>query len=325
MGESLVSVVTPVYNGEDYLRECFDSVLAQTHRNFEYVIVNNCSKDRTLEIAREYARKDPRIRVHDNEKFVGVIANHNIAFGLISREAKYCKVVSADDFIFPDCLRQLVAVGEANPSAGFIGCYQLSGKRILWQGFVYPQASFDGRELCKKVFLEGDPAFGFGTPTSLLYRADLVRSSETFYPNASPHADTSACFKYLEKSDFGFAYQVLSFERTHPLTQSSKSAILNRYSSAYIDDLIQYGRFYLSEEQWKRRLQEELNAYYQFLAMSAIRRRDAEFWDYHRERLKELGHPISTLKLLRGGLSKLTGALVNPAQTVRKLRRRSQA
>ena len=325
MGEQLVSVVTPVYNGADYLRECLDSVLGQTYTNFEYIIVNNRSTDRTLEIAQDYAKRDSRVRIHDNEKFVGVIDNHNIAFSLISPKANYCKVVSADDFIFPDCLRQLVAVGEAHPSAGFIGCYQLSGDRILWQGFRYPQPLFNGRELCKKVFLGRDPAFGFGTPTSLLYRADLVRGSGAFYPNASPHSDTSACFKYLEKADFGFAYQVLSYERTHELTQSSKSANLNRYASAYIDDLRTYGRFYLSEEEWNRRLREEVNGYYQFLAVSAVRNRDAEFWEYHRGRLKELGYPISTMKLLRGGVAKLFGALLNPAQAAGKMRRRNAA
>jgi glycosyltransferase involved in cell wall biosynthesis len=53
MEQPLVSVLTPVYNGEPYLGECIESVLNQTYQNFEYIIVNNCSKDRTLEIARE--------------------------------------------------------------------------------------------------------------------------------------------------------------------------------------------------------------------------------------------------------------------------------
>ncbi|HKX62557.1 MAG TPA: hypothetical protein VJS65_11945, partial [Verrucomicrobiae bacterium] len=98
---------------------------------------------------------------------------------------------------------------------------------------------------------------------------------------------------------------------------------LNRYSSAYIDDLINYGRFYLREDDWKRRLREQVNAYYQFLAVSAMRGKDAEFWDYHRARLKELGYPISTIKLLRGGMTKLFGVLLNPAQAARKIRQRS--
>src|SRR5262245_48451206 len=123
----LVSVLTPVYNGEDYLAECIESVLAQTYRNFEYTIVNNCSKDRSLEIALSYAKKDSRIRVHDNEQFVGVIENHNIAFRLVSGSAKYCKVVSGDDFILPEYLTKVVEFAEANPTVGIVGSYQLSG------------------------------------------------------------------------------------------------------------------------------------------------------------------------------------------------------
>ena len=63
----LVSVVTPVYNGETTLCECIESVLAQTYPNWNYVIVDNCSTDRTHDIAQEYAVKDARIRVHRND------------------------------------------------------------------------------------------------------------------------------------------------------------------------------------------------------------------------------------------------------------------
>ena len=97
----LVSVVTPVYNGAEFLADCIESVLRQSYSNWEYIIVNNCSKDGTLEIARRYAQQDPRIRVHDNETFLGVIENHLLAFSLMSPAAGYCKVVSADDLMFP--------------------------------------------------------------------------------------------------------------------------------------------------------------------------------------------------------------------------------
>ena len=51
----LVSVITPVYNGAEYIAECVESVLAQTYKNFEYIVVDNCSKDATVEIVRRYA------------------------------------------------------------------------------------------------------------------------------------------------------------------------------------------------------------------------------------------------------------------------------
>jgi glycosyltransferase involved in cell wall biosynthesis len=59
--EPLVSVVTPVYNGAEFLEACIESVLAQTYQNHEHIIVNDCSKDRSLEIAQSYACKDSRI------------------------------------------------------------------------------------------------------------------------------------------------------------------------------------------------------------------------------------------------------------------------
>src|SRR5688500_12157737 len=98
--QPFVSVVTPVYNGEKYLAECVESVLAQTYHNWEYCIVNNCSTDRTLDIAEAYAQKDKRVRVHNNSEFVGCDQNANIAFRQISPDSRYSKVVHADDWLF---------------------------------------------------------------------------------------------------------------------------------------------------------------------------------------------------------------------------------
>ena len=70
----LVSVVTPVYNGAAYLSECIESVLAQTYTNWEYIIVNNCSTDRTRDIASHYAQQDTRIRLHNNDDFLSLDA-----------------------------------------------------------------------------------------------------------------------------------------------------------------------------------------------------------------------------------------------------------
>ena len=321
--QPLVSVVTPVYNGEDFLVECIESVLKQTYKNYEYIIVNNCSTDRTLQIALDYATKDSRIRVHNNEEFVAVIANHNIAFGLISPEAKYCKVVSADDFLFPNCITRMVELADANPSIGIVGSYQLSGDRVRWQGFRYPRAVLPGVEMCRQVFLGGDKTFGFGSPTSTVYRADLVRSSAEFYPNPSPHADTSACFKYLHESDYGFVYEVLSYERTHEETQSYASDEINRYSSANLNDAICYGPLYLNKKELEKQLNDTLEAYHRFLAVDYFCGfRGKEFWDYHKSRLAELGHPLRRVSLYKAAMVAIVSEALNPEQGIRKMWRR---
>ena len=318
--EPFVTVVTPVYNGGSFLAECIESVLKQTYENYEYIIVNNCSTDQTLEVARQYAKQDSRIRVHNNERFVPVIENHNIAFSLISPAAKYCKVVSADDFLFPECITRLVECAEANPGAGLIGSYQLSGEHIRWQGFKYPNALISGVELCRQMFLGEDKNFGFGTPTSMLYRADLVRASKAFYPNASPHADTSACFSSLRTADFGFVYQVLSYERTHQSTQSFWSAQINRYASARLNDLMEYGPFYLSSTEQQQQIKKALNDYHRFLAINwMIGGRNKDFWNYHETRLRELGHPLRSFALLRAATLCILQEILNPEHAIRKL------
>src|SRR5258708_4080342 len=222
--EPLVSVVTPVYNGGPYIAECIESVLNQTYRNFEYVIVNNCSTDNTLEIAQSYAKQDNRIRVSDNTEFVGVIQNHNNAFNQMSPNSKYCKVVSGDDWILRDCLTQMVELAEAYPSVAIVGCYSIEGRRVLFQGLDYSEKVVNGREISRNTML-GKLPFVLGAPTSLLYRADLVRRTKTFYPfpEDAPHADVSGIYQALRDSDFGFVHQILTFTRIHEHTQTSAS------------------------------------------------------------------------------------------------------
>src|SRR5678815_4772519 len=116
-----VSVVTPVFNGEHHLSECIESVLRQTYQNWDYTIVDNCSTDRSLEVAERYAAADSRIRVHNNREFVGAIQNHNISLRQISPDSKYCKVVFADDWLFPECLARMVEVAETHPTVGIVG------------------------------------------------------------------------------------------------------------------------------------------------------------------------------------------------------------
>jgi glycosyltransferase involved in cell wall biosynthesis len=103
------------YNREKYIAEAIESVLASTFTDFELIIVNDCSKDRTVEIARRY-ESDPRVRVHLNEKNLGDYPNRNRAASLAS--GKYLKYVDADDYIYPHGLEIIVGMMERFPGAG---------------------------------------------------------------------------------------------------------------------------------------------------------------------------------------------------------------
>lgn len=321
----MVSVLTPVYNGEAYLGECIQSVLAQTYANWEYIIVNNFSTDGTLTIAEEYAKRDDRIRVFSNDRLLEIIANHNRAFRAISPASKYCKVVSADDWIFANFLEKTVALAEANPSVGIVGSYQLSGGAGKWyvrtDGLPYYSTVVPGRDICRAHLLTGLSVFG--NPTSNLYRSDLVRASDAFYPNATAEADVSACFQHLRSADFGFVHQVLSYERLHEAQVTTARRDLNAYLSSKLGDLLEYGPFYLSQAEMERRVKERLDEYYKFLALSAVHLRNRRFWRYHRNRLKELGHPLSALKLGGAIGAKLLDLAFNPKRTIEALLRQA--
>jgi glycosyltransferase involved in cell wall biosynthesis len=105
----------PVYNGERYVREALDALLAQTYHAFELVISDNGSTDGTTEICREYAARDPRIRYHRLEENRGAAWNFNNAFALA--RGAYFKWAAYDDLCAPTCLERCVeALDTAPPS-----------------------------------------------------------------------------------------------------------------------------------------------------------------------------------------------------------------
>jgi len=294
--QPLVSVVTPVYNAEPYLAECIESVLAQTHENWEYVIVNNCSTDRSLEIAQRYAQQDARIRIHNNEEFLKQFQNWNHAMRQISPASKYCKVVHADDWLFPECIARMVEVAEAYPLVGIVGAYRLDEDRVGLDGLPYLSTVVPGRELCRLILLGGP--WVFGSPTSLLIRSDIVRSREAFYDESILHADTEVCFDILQDWDFGFVHQVLTFTRRHNESLTSFTNSFNTRRLANFMILLKYGPTYLGNE-YEERLEQEAESYYRFLARSVFGLKGREFWNFHGHELKKLGHPLKATRLIR--------------------------
>ena len=306
----LVSVVTPVYNGEAYLRECIESVLAQTYTNWDYTIVNNCSTDGTLAIAQEYATRDSRIRIHNNEAFVRVIANHNVAFRQISPISKYCKVVAADDWLFAECLEKMVHLAEEHPSVAIVGAYGLAGATVQSVGLPYPSSFMLGREVCRLRLLGGP--YIFGAPTSVLFRSDIVQSRHAFYNESNLHADSEACFEFLEHHDFGFVHQVLTFRRLWKGSLGSLSATLNTYLPNVLTELVTYGPRYLSEAELERRIREHLGRYYRYLGKQVYQRRDQQFWSFHQGKLAAARYPLSRARLAASAISCALDVVLNP-------------
>lgn len=115
----LVSVGVPVYNGEDYLAQALDALLAQDLDDFEVIICDNASNDATGEIARKYVAQDRRFRYHRNPRNLGLSGNFNKAFEL--SRGKYFKWAAHDDLHPQEMLRTCTTVLERDPAAVICG------------------------------------------------------------------------------------------------------------------------------------------------------------------------------------------------------------
>lgn len=315
--QPFVSVVTPVYNGGRFLVECIESVLSQSHRNLEYVILDNASTDETPAILERFSRQDPRIRVSRNDETLWVIDNWNSALELISPDSRYCKILHADDTMQPDCLERLVAVGERHPSAGVFGSPRLRGDIVECEGLPRGRECFDGREVAG-LFMRQE-VFALA-PSSAMFRSDLVRARRPFYPSEFLHADLAVTFELLAASDFGFVDEVLSFSRTHADSITSTVAEKRRTLFAeWLPMLHRYGPAILAPRELEEAEAAFLRRYYRLIVRGFLTRREPAFMDYHLTALRRIGRlpGIVDIAIALGGEARASFA--NPGKALRQL------
>ena len=293
-----VSIVTPFYNTREYLAECIESVLRQNYQNWEYILVDNCSTDGSSEIAESYASKFPgKVRVIQTKSFLSQVQNYNFALSCISPESKYCKMVQADDWIFPDCVRGMVEVAEAHPAVGIVGAYELEGDKVSLDGLPYPTPEIPGPQVCRLYFLRD--MYLFGSVTSLLLRSELIRSRNPFYDERYiPFEDGHACFDLLRAWNFGFVHQVLTYSRRDNESIISPMRAFRFEFLVRLSMLIGHGRDYLCDEEYNRCLEVVEREYFLFLGRCALRGGSQEFWEFHRNGLASLNYSLGW-RLLR--------------------------
>jgi glycosyltransferase involved in cell wall biosynthesis len=317
-GERFVSVVTPFHNSALYLRECIESVLAQTGVDFEYILVDNKSTDDSLEIARRFAVQDSRIKLFENSEFLSQVANYNGALERISASSKFVKIIQADDALLPDCLRLMVEAAEQDSSIGLVSSFYLKGDQPAGSGISFGTRRLPGRAVLRTMLLT--KAFPLGSPSSVMYRADIVRRRKPFYALARYHEDTEAAYEILLEHDFGFVHQILTFLRTGNESITSKVRAFNPGHLDYLILIEQYGRQVLSEAEFEPLRRREWNSYLGFLGRSLLLRRGPKFWKYHREGLATIGHTLRVRELLPYALSGAADWLLNPLDTIKRAR-----
>lgn len=317
LDKPFVSIVTPFYNTSEYIGECIESVISQTYQNWEYLLVDNCSTDGSYDIAIEYSKRDNRIKVIKNQYFMTQVQNYNHALEQISDNSKYCKIVQADDFIFPRCIEEMVNVAEMSNAISLVGSYYLRGNIVEGSGLPCQSNIIRGKTVCRMHLIDG--IYLFGSPTSVMYLAELVRARKPFYTEDSYLEDTEVCYELLKEYDFGFVHQVLTFTRTD--NESISSAVKN-YNPDLLSKYIlvnKYGKYFLNDSEYDECMDKASKRYFVFLGIKKLINRDNKFWDYHYKAINKLGCNVSNIKLLTSVMSVIINNITKPSKFIKVL------
>jgi glycosyltransferase involved in cell wall biosynthesis len=300
-----VAIVTPVYNGAAFLADAVESVLSQTYANWEYVIADNGSTDGTFDIARDYAKRDSRIRAVRTLPHLPIMENWNRAHGLVASDAKYVKEIHADDLMMPHCVTELVAVMERHPEAGMAGSYCLYDAAVSNVGAPLGNELLAGSEVIRRT-LTGD-WWLFGAPSNVMLRASALRAmGPEIYDCSLRHADLDLWYRILERHDFAFVHQVLSCERTHD--ESQTNTYTAKYSTLALEHfgfLRRFGPRFLDAETFARTHRRFRADYCRRVARRMCGGGGRDYWNYQKRRLAEFDYDLRPRDLALGFASEL--------------------
>ena len=214
-----ISVLTTCYNREKYLAECIQSVLNSHFEDFELIIVDDGSTDRSLEIARKFASSDSRIRVYRNAENLGDYPNRNKAASYA--QGKYIKYVDADDLIYPWGLQILWDCMEQFPEARWGLCSLGSDKQ---QPFPF---QLNSKEAYRYHYL--GPGLFHKSPLSSIIRRDLFVEVGGFRPGRMV-GDFEMWHRLALHSNVVLMNHGVAWYRSH---ENQESNIIEDFKQAY--------------------------------------------------------------------------------------------
>jgi glycosyltransferase involved in cell wall biosynthesis len=230
MQNNLVSIIIPTYNRGDLITETLDSIINQTHSNWECIIVDDGSSDNTAEVLRRYIQNDIRFQYHQRpiDKQKGANACRNYGFEL--SKGKYVKWFDSDDIMHPDFLAKQVQVLSDQPELDFCASFSETFIGIIDNvvAFNNPEVYIDDQNtlfnyiIGKLIFLTPSP----------LWRKSFLNGKNLFDETLFNAHETDFNFSRLvEGARFKYLKEMLFFVRRGHVSIDSKSFNINSFSS----------------------------------------------------------------------------------------------
>ena len=224
MSAPKVSVCIDVYNYEAYLPEAIESVLRQDFTDFEVIVSDDCSNDRSFEIAQEYARRDSRVIALRNLENLDMVRNRNAC--LRPARGEYIKVLHADDFLCTnDALRKMTAVLDANRGVSLVACAMQfvdpSSRTLRRWSYFEDGRVVNGTTVIAKSLREQRNFIG--GPSAVMFRH--ARGRRGFDEEFFHSADWEMWLHLLEQGAFCYIAEPLCAYRKHERQQTEKDKL----------------------------------------------------------------------------------------------------
>jgi len=213
MPNDKVSICLPVYNGARFLPRAIESVLSQTHQNWELLIADDCSQDDSVKIAKQYAEREPRIKHWVNSHNLSIFANYNECIKQAAGD--YIKPFAQDDLFEPTCLERLSQTLKDNPDVSLVAAARAvidaDGKRTGVERFFDHTLKIDGEAVIREYIQTF--VYRTGTPSQVMFRQTSKGSGfDTAYFLSG---DIEYFFRILESGQYMYLDEVLVSFRRH--------------------------------------------------------------------------------------------------------------
>lgn len=288
----LVAIVTPVFNGEEFLAAAMESVQALDYPNLIHVVLDNGSSDSTPAIIERYRHRRVPLLTSRRAATVPMGANWNAAVGMVPPEARYFRILCADDTLYHDAIARPVAVAERDPDIGLVGClWRADG--LCGEELQADREIFDGKEIMRSYLRREHTAL---SGMHVLVRRSGLDAHRPFYDESLPSFDSEANLRICLRSKYGFVRAELGTWRIHANSTTSQTAsrtlaheicwltLLDRYGSqvlgfrGYVACRIAYRRHLLRR-----------------MLKARIRSGNARAFALCLERLQQVGDPASPM------------------------------
>ena len=232
----LVSVLMTAYNREKYIAEAIQSVLISTYQNFELLIIDDASTDKTVAIANQFALKDDRIKIYVNKTNLGQFQNRNKAASYA--KGTYIKYCDSDDKLFNWSLDYCVNMMEKYPNAG-MGILNLNND--IKDEYLNPVESIHTNFFRKEILSIG--------PSGTILRKEAFEKIGYYNPNYGVPSDMYFNLKMAASFPIVLLSKVFFFYREHDEQELKNKYSYVCYNYKYLHDVFQITGFPLTEEQ----------------------------------------------------------------------------